>query len=202
MKRTSKISVIALIVAAGFLTVISTNQVAHAQVPLKITNTYAAKFVCGGQTNSNISTNPYPDVQAGRYSTKLEVHNDTGIPITFRKKIIMLSGGEVPTAPQWKSESESLRPDWALEVVCQDIYGYLGIKPPPQGDPWKYINGFVIFEVFYNSATQKPPPADPLDVEGVYTYKGDLPGGNNSNASGVSIEVVVFPAKANAHLLN
>jgi len=190
-------------VAAVFLTILSTSRAVQAQInlPTNITNTYAAKFICGAHQNTNISANPYPDVQAGRYSTKVNVHNNTGVLITLRKKIIQLKGGETPTAPQWKSPSESLKEDEALEVVCHDIYGYLGINPPPQGDPWRYIEGFVIFEVLRPFHHPLPPP-DPLDVEGVYTYKGDLPGSTNANASGVSINVVVFPAKSNGHVLH
>jgi len=202
MKKISAVPAFAVILTAVVLTIISRSQSVSAQVPLKITSTYAAKFVCGAQTNALISANPWPDVQAGRYSTKLEVHDNAAGPITFRKKIILLHGGEVPTAPQWK-KFEGLDEDQALEVVCQDIYGYLGIKTPPPGDPWPYINGFVIFEVYYDPNKQKsPPPPDPLDVEGVYTYKGDLPGSTNANASGVSINVVVFPAKNNGHVLH
>jgi hypothetical protein len=64
------------------------------------------------------------------------------------------------------------------------------------------LEGFVIFEVYYNPDTQKPPPPDPLDVVGVYTYKGDQPGPTGSTGSGVSIEVVVYPAKNNVHILH
>src|SRR5580765_6826257 len=121
---------------------------ASAQQVKQITNTYAAKFICGVQLQSAISA--IPDAQAGRYSTKINVHNDTGVAITFRKKIIRLTGGEIPTPPQWKSPTEGLKDDEALEVVCKDIYGYLKVNPPP-GDPWPYMEGFVIFEVFFLS---------------------------------------------------
>jgi hypothetical protein len=202
MKRVRAVPAFAVIFTAVFLIIISTNQSANAQLPIKITSSYAAKFVCGAQPIGLISASPWPDVQAGRYSTKLAVHHNAGGSITFRKKIIMLRGGEAPTDPQW-TKLEGLGEDQALEVVCQDIYGYLGMKTPPPGDPWPYINGFVIFEVYYDPNKQKsPPPPDPLDVEGVYTYKGDLPGSTNANASGVSINVVVFPAKNNSHLLH
>jgi hypothetical protein len=35
-----------------------------------------------------------PDAQAGHYSTKINVHNNTGITINFRKKVIQLKGGQ------------------------------------------------------------------------------------------------------------
>ena len=217
MKRTSR-QAIAAIVAAVFVTILSTNHAAQAQVanpqatpntdgaPL-ITNTYAAKFICGVQRDTTVFANPYPDAQAGRYSTKVNVHNNTGTTINFRKKIIRLPGSqsdifERPMDPQFKV-FESLNEDQGLEVVCRDIYRYLNVPPPNQQTFWPYVEGFVIFEVYYKPDTQKPLP-DPLDVEGIYTYKGDLPGTPTTPASGsgVSIAVVVYPAKSNGHILH
>ena len=88
-----------------------------------------------------------------------------------------------------------------MEVVCSDIYKILGIiigtgQIPP------YIEGFVILEVYYPPppvVSKKPP--DPLDVVGIYTYKGDLPTPTGSVGSGVSMEVVVYPVKRNGHAL-
>src|ERR1044071_7336789 len=90
----------------------------------EITNTYAAKFICGVQQDRDITH--ILDAQPGRYSTKINVHNNTGITITFRKKIIQLLKNpdlinERPTPPQAK-KIDSLKPDEALEVVCRDIY--------------------------------------------------------------------------------
>ena len=98
---------------------------------LTVTNTYAAKFICGVQPDASIKS--APDAQAGHYSSKINVHNNTGIDIKFRKKIIPLKGGQVPTPPAW-AKFEGLRSDWALEVVCRDIYGHLQIPIPPQGE--------------------------------------------------------------------
>src|SRR5689334_17274542 len=64
-----------------------------------VTNTYAAKFICGVQKDPSIII--VPDAQAGHYSSKINVHNNTGIDIKFRKKVIQLKGGQVPTAPAW-----------------------------------------------------------------------------------------------------
>ncbi len=87
----------------GFAWVISlllTGAPAQAQEPepvpsLTVTNTYAAKFICGVQPDASIKI--VPDAQAGHYSSKINVHNNTGIEIKFRKKIIPLRGGQVPT---------------------------------------------------------------------------------------------------------
>jgi hypothetical protein len=175
---------------------------AQAQTQTKrISNTYAARFTCGVQLQSIITADP--DVQAGRYSTKIGVHNNTGVTITCRKKIIRLLGSgaptpEMPTDPANQKPLDVLTEDQALEVVCKDIYKILNITPVPP-DPWPYINGFVIFEV-YGVSGQRVPPPDPLDVEGIYTYKGDLT--NNPGADGISIAVVVYPAKSNGHILH
>lgn len=169
----------------------------QAQVPI-VTDTYAAKFICGVQRDASLFT--APDAQAGHYSTKINVHNNTGITINFRKKVIRLKGGQVPIEPQFRRD-EKLDPDWAMEVVCRDIYGHLGIPlppiPPPAGAlPPPYIEGFVIFEVWYQ-IFPNPTPVDPLDIEGIYTYRAE-PAGTDA----VSIDVEVFPVKRNRHPLS
>ena len=110
-----------------------------------------------------------------------------------------MKGGQVPIAPQFRRD-ESLDPDWAMEVVCRDIYGHLNIPIPPLPSPPNspnppYIEGFVIFEVFYQVLPASP-PVDPLDVEGIYTYRAE-PAGTDA----VSIDVEVFPVKRNRHPL-
>ncbi len=163
----------------------------RAQNQPTVTNSYAAKFICGLQQDADI--NSAPDAQPGRYSTKINVHNNTGVDIRFRKKVIQLKGGQVPTEPSFK-KIEALRPDWAMEVVCRDIYGHLNI-PLQSGQPAPYIEGFVIFEVMFGPPLPANVPNDPLDVEGIYTYSGP------PFTAGVSIDVTVFPAKSNRYLL-
>ena len=161
--------------------------------PTTITNTYAAKFICGVQRDGSLKA--VPDAQAGHYSTKINVHNNTGIDIKFRKKIIQLKGGQVPTPPAW-IKFEALKSDYAMEVVCRDIYGHLGIPIPPDADVIPpYIEGFVIFEVAFNPLPSNVPD-DPLDVEGIYTYRAEPVG-----TDAVSIDVEVFPAKRNRYTL-
>ncbi len=186
-----------LITLASVFSLLVMGATALAQNPPTVTDTYAAKFICGVQKDASLLA--VPDAQAGHYSTKINVHNNTGITIKFRKKIIQLKGGQVPTAPQFRID-ESLDPDWALEVVCRDIYGHLNIPvppiPPPAGaSPPPYIEGFVIFEVFYQVLPASP-PIDPLDIEGIYTYRAE-PAGTDA----VSIDVVPFPVKRNRHPL-
>ncbi len=161
-----------------------------------VTNTYAAKFICGVQPDASIKI--APDAQAGNYSSKINVHNNSGLTILFRKKVIRLKGGQVPTPPAW-TKFHSLRSDWAMEVVCRDIYAHLNIPIYPQVDVIPpYIEGFVIFEV----AFQNPIPAtlvipdDPLDVAGIYTYRAE-PAGTDA----VSIDLEVFPAKRNRYVI-
>ena len=163
-----------------------------------VTDTYAAKFICGVQRDAALTA--VPDAQAGHYSTKINVHNNTGITIVFRKKVIQLKGGQVPIEPQFRRD-EKLPPNWAMEVVCRDIYGHLGIPippipPPPTALPPPYIEGFVVFEVNY-AVLPTNPPVDPLDVEGIYTYRAE-PAGTDA----VSIDVEVFPVKRNKHALS
>jgi hypothetical protein len=160
---------------------------------------YAAKFVCGVQSDRRLTSQV--DAQAGHYSTKINVHNNTGQVVRFRKKFILLQGGEVPTPPttiKW----EVLQPDEAMEIVCRDI----PFPPPPNAKVLVVIaplnEGFVIIEPYYQIFDEQPPlPNDPLDVVGVYTYRGELPAGGSFPASdsGVSISVVNYPYKPNGH---
>ena len=186
---------ITLLAVASFFGLLVTGATALAQNPPTVTDTYAAKFICGVQKDPAITL--VPDAQAGNYSTKINVHNNTGQTITFRKKIIQLKGGQVPTAPQFRID-EQLGPDWALEVVCRDIYRHLNIPVPPDPNvPYPpYIEGFVIFEVFYQLLPSSP-PVDPLDVEGIYTYRAE-PAGTDA----VAIHVEVYPVKRNRHPLS
>ena len=189
---------ISLLTLASVFSLLVMGTTALAQNPPTVTDTYAAKFICGVQKDPNIAL--VPDAQAGHYSTKINVHNNTGLTITFRKKVIQLKGGQVPIAPQFRRD-EKLDPDWAMEVVCRDIYGHLNIPVPPipppvNSPPPPYIEGFVIFEVFYQ-VLPATPPIDPLDVEGIYTYRAE-PAGTDA----VSIDVEVFPVKRNRHALS
>lgn len=161
-----------------------------------VTNTYAAKFICGVQADGSIKS--APDAQAGHYSTKINVHNNTGGTISFRKKVIQLKGGQVPTAPQFRT-FEALKSDWAMEVVCRDIYRHLNIAIPPAVDVIPpYIEGFVILEVYFLNPIPANTiiPVDPLDVEGIYTYRAEPVG-----TDAVSIDVEVFPAKSNRYTI-
>jgi hypothetical protein len=164
-------------------------------IPLEgtVTNTYAAKFICGVQPNAALTA--VPDAQAGHYSSKINVHNNTGIDISFRKKVIQLKGGQVPTPPAW-TRLEALKPDYAMEVVCRDIYSHLGIPIPPDTHYPPYIEGFVILEVYFAPLPTTGVPFDPLDVAGIYTYRAE-PAGTDA----VSIDVVVYPAKSNRHTI-
>ena len=59
-----------------------------------------------------------------------------------------------------------------------------------------YIEGFVILEVFFPNPIPVSIPFDPLDVEGIYTYRAE-PAGTDA----VSIDVEVFPAKSNRYTI-
>ena len=165
---------------------------ARAQVVQTVTNTYAAKFICGVQPDGAITS--MPDAQAGRYSTKINIHNNSGVNVRFRKKVIQLRGGQIPTEPSFR-KIEGLRPDWAMESTCRDIYSHLNIVIGPNQPP-PYIEGFVILEVFFPLPSPVAIPRDPLDVAGIYTYRME-PVGTGGN----SISVVVYPAKFNSYPL-
>lgn len=197
MRNTAtKTIVIGFALVIGLLLTGSPVQAQDDNIPTyTVTNTYAAKFICGVQPDPSIKI--MPDAQAGHYSTKINVHNNTGLSIRFRKKVIRLRGGQVPTPPAW-ARFESLKSDWAMEVVCRDIYGHLGIAIYPQVDVIPpYIEGFVIFEVVFSNPLPSAVPDDPLDIEGIYTYRAE-PAGTDA----VAIDVEVFPAKRNRYVIS
>ena len=193
-------SILACVFGLLLATTVQAQEPVPTPVPVAptVTDTYAAKFICGVQRDGTLTA--VPDAQAGHYSTKINVHNNTGITIVFRKKVIQLKGGQIPIEPQFRRD-EKLPPNWAMEVVCRDIYGHLGIPippipPPPNAPPPPYIEGFVVFEVHYQVLPTNP-PVDPLDVEGIYTYRAEPVG-----TDAVSIDVEVFPVKRNRHALS
>lgn len=192
----TKTIVIGFALVIGLLLTGSPVQAQDDNIPTyTVTNTYAAKFICGVQPDPSIKI--MPDAQAGHYSTKINVHNNTGLSIRFRKKVIRLRGGQVPTPPAW-TRFEALKSDWAMEVVCRDIYGHLGIAIYPQVDVIPpYIEGFVIFEVVFPNPLPSAVPDDPLDIEGIYTYRAE-PAGTDA----VAIDVEVFPAKRNRYVIS
>jgi hypothetical protein len=172
---------------------------APAQTRVKqVTNTYTAKFVCGVQYGGLLSTGGAE--LAGRYLTEISISNNTGVPITFRKKVSRLAGGQSPTDPQ-ATAMEMLNPGQAMAVTCLDIYQHLHGRTYSADSE----QGLVVIEVYYVPAIEPAPPPDPLDVAGTYTYRGDSQENRDPTRvgnSGVSISIVVYSAKGNAHILH
>lgn len=191
----NKLAVFSLVLC--LITGVASAQADKPIAPPTVTDTYAAKYICGVMPDQGL--NAVPDAEPGRYASKINVHNNTGILIRFRKKFIRLRGGEVPIAPHDVKLFEELKPDWAMEVVCADVYKHYNItgQPPP------YMEGFVVLEVYYQNPPPPSVPVDPLDVVGVYTYTGNVPPPASGPAAntGASIEVVPYPAKRNRHLM-
>jgi hypothetical protein len=129
---------------------------------------YSAKFLCGrfGEHEAKLEG----PVQPGAYTTAINLHNPNHHPVVIVKKAILLfaesspSAGrkpEVPRPPRTRHRLE-LRPDWGVEIDCQDIREVLlrgdegTIVPAPI-----FIKGWVVLE-----------SASPLDVQVVYTAHG------------------------------
>jgi hypothetical protein len=102
---------------------------------------YAVKFVCG--------PSPGNVVAKGTYFTAINVHNPTGVAVSFRKKIAIAlpleKAGRVTNF-----FNTQLGPDQALEIDCQDIERH--------ADQGGFLKGFVVIQ----SAVE-------LDVVAVYT---------------------------------
>lgn len=94
---------------------------------------YAVKAVCGAEAGG-------PNV-----TTRINVHNPHTKSVTFAKKGIALEDDQVPTAPGDR-QSETLQPDWALQMGCERIaalgaqgsagFGDVIIESPRELDVW------------------------------------------------------------------
>ena len=75
---------------------------------------------------------------------------------------------------------------------------HMDVRAFPVSGHSHYPEGFVIFEVFFVNPIQTGTqiPFDPLDVEGIYTYRAE-PAGTDA----VSIDVTVYPAKSNRYVI-
>jgi hypothetical protein len=134
---------------------------------------YAVKFVCG----------PGDEVQAvrGFYLTAINVHNPGVGPndvVTFAKKVVIALPKE-EQGPVSQFRKESLRPNHALEIECEDIRSFFTIQLPG------FIKGFVVI------LSPKP-----LDVVAVYTARssnGEVEGIDVENIPARRVKVMVDP---------
>ena len=65
--------------------------------------------------------------------TSINIHNPNERTVTFTKKGIPLQFGQIATPPQ-AQQDESLKPDWALLMGCDDIVTLGGVGPSGVGN--------------------------------------------------------------------
>lgn len=138
---------------------------------------YAVKFVCG-----------IPKIEAereavkpGNYATAVNIHNPnqkTGA-IKFSKHAVLSLPEDMPPQPPGKVVQEALKPDFAMEVDCQNIRDLLHLQHDTT-----FIKGFL---VIVESSTLAP-----LDVVGVYS--SEPPQGQNG-ISGMGLQIVPITPK-------
>lgn len=133
---------------------------------------YAVKFVCGVPTIEA----QREAVKPGNYATAINIHNPNpnpaAPPVIFGKKAVQAFPQGMPPRPPSNIVSEQLRPDFALEVDCQNISDLLGGPPPPA-----FMKGFVV--IFSPSE---------LDVVSVYTAEPPL--ASDGVPHGIALEVL------------
>lgn len=141
---------------------------AHAQLPAPYWS-YSAKFVCGDPPPSPFADD-VPVSDFTKYATVINIHNPSNvITMQFDKKaVIALSQRDFPRRGEISPfRDESLKPDEALGVDCQDIRELF--EPDAVG----FIEGFLVIQVAPIFGV--PPDRDdhdaPLDVVGVYTAR-------------------------------
>jgi hypothetical protein len=118
---------------------------------------YAVKFLCGTIPHSDADPQQPPPgapLVPGTYLTAVNIHNPQGKEVRFRKKAVIANPQGQPRGRIGQLVDESLKPDEALEVDCDNIKQLLGA--PTAG----FMKGFVVILS----------PVE-LDVVGVYTLK-------------------------------
>lgn len=140
------------IIALVFVSLAAASAIAQQNIIVPEFRQYAAKFVCGKASDSQISRF---DFAPGSYYTVINVHEPhTRVAMEFRKKFALAErdeqGGKIS---EWFPAA--LKPDQAMQINCGSIYKHLGI---PVGT---FIDGFAVI--------QYPSTMPPLDVVGVYT---------------------------------
>ena len=172
--------------------------VAEAQGPpgLQITppvDVYAAKFLCGTLLPGAAATEG--PVKPGNYLTAINVHNPHGRVAVFQKKALLLFRADIPSTqsetpmPPGPLFTVDLKPDWGLEIDCDDIRNVLlgAAHIPPQ----VFIKGFVVIEI---AGSIVPPPAKvlpplALDVVPAYTAHGFVGDTGTIRPEGFSLAV-------------
>ncbi|PVE22764.1 hypothetical protein DC522_19140 [Microvirga sp. KLBC 81] len=113
---------------------------------------YAAKIVCGVQDEpGNLR------LARGFYATAINIHNPNSKPAKFTKKLSLTypPDAQEPGAV-YNISTDTLKPDEALEVDCEDLKRNLFHNNLPT----QYIKGFIVIK---SNAS--------LDVTGVYTTR-------------------------------
>jgi len=142
------------------------------QVTSKERFEYAAKIICGIQKDPKSMR-----LARGFYATAINIHNPNDFEVKFFKKLSLTypPEGQKPGRIIPISE-DTLKPDEALEVDCDDIQKRLF----PNGFPTPYIKGFIVVQT----------PAK-LDVTAVYTTATLTKNGRVKDHSSIDVEQIL-----------
>ncbi len=105
---------------------------------------YSVKFVCGLQGVPSFQVPPphEPTLKPGNYATSVNVHNYhvSTAGVTFQKKAVIALPESKPRGQISRIVTESLKPDQALSVDCNELESLfpVGTAPLPP-----FIEGFV-----------------------------------------------------------
>jgi len=142
-----------------------------AEQPTETQFSYAAKIVCGLQRDPK-------DMRLARgfYATTINIHNPGDDAAKFFKKLALsFPPEEQKPGKIFRISEDTLKPDEALKVDCNDIRRRLF----PNGFPTPYIEGFVVIE-----------SAQSLDVTAVYSTAALDKDGNVTTHSGIDVEQI------------
>lgn len=138
---------------------------------------YAAKVVCGRESNGNHS-----QLTPGHYATTVNVFNGSGVQIALRKRLALSSPPDIEAQGETFPIAEHfLDPDHALAVDCADLMREVF----PETGPPDIYEGFVIIDV-----------TDLAAVTAVYSSAGLTENGGNSIGPHSSIDVETIFARS------
>src|ERR1700680_2052441 len=153
--RSAIVAVFALLAIAAFVFALTTSKPAKVSAATS-SQEYSVKYVCGipGVEAQRDAVKP------GNYATAINIHNPNQLattpPTQFTKHAVRALPEDMTPLPPGPPVGETLPPDFAMEVDCQNIRDLLHLPPD-----MTFIKGFLVI--------LEPTGMSPLDVIGVYS---------------------------------
>jgi len=130
---------------------------------------YVAKFACGNETSFGSPPSEL-DVNAGNYTTVVNLHNPAALPVIIVKQVQVAYPETFPntvvTNPTQRFP-DSIPSNHTMSVNCTEIVNLLKINGTPVPPAVTFIEGFLTVDSYFPTGTA--PSAAPLDVVEIST---------------------------------